>query len=213
MGDDARFDEEESTATLVGDLADEIEAGTVPDAEVERLRTALLDGGSGALTARVEKLQRDVDEVLAYATALEEFLDEHGTGQQLIESVHDDVEEVRGEVGDLRADLEETRAELDEARTTADRTATRVDGVEDAVDETLAGVESELDRLDSEVESIQDWRRQLVSVLSGTDADGHDGHDGHDGQDDHDGHDGYDDHDGPDDHDDQAGHGESERTE
>jgi len=141
MDDDPIAGDEESTASVVEELANELEAGTVPDAEIERLRAALFDDESGALEARVEKLQRDVDELLAYAGALEAFLDEHGSGEQLIETVRDDVDEVHGAVDDL---------------------------------------EAELDRVDEKVASLQEWRTQLVSVLSEPDGgDGGDGGDGH----------------------------------
>lgn len=161
--DSSTVDTEGASESVVERLADELEAGTVPGEDVARLRAALFDDESGSLAARVEKLQQDVDEVLAYANALEAFLDENGTGEQLITDTRDEVDEIRSQVGAVRDEVGDLRTELDRTRQTVDRTAAGVGDVESAV----ADLEAELGRVDAEIESLQEWRTELVSVMSG----------------------------------------------
>ena len=155
-GDDQTTDREGTNGSVVERLAEELESGNVSEEHAERLRVALFDDDSGSLAARVEKLQRDVDEVLAYASALEAFLDENGTGEEVIA-------ETREEIAEIRSELEDLGTEVAETQRTVDRAATGLDDVEESV----ADVESELERVDSEIESLQEWRRELVSVMSG----------------------------------------------
>jgi hypothetical protein len=169
--------------SLVAALAAELEEGNVPEEDVERLREALgRSGGERTSTvARVEKLQRDVDEVLAYTDALAEFLDENGTGEELIT-------DFREEVDDFREEVERFEADLDEVASATDRTEGRVDDLETEVEDSFEEVREDLGALRTEVEAVheeleegevaerlseleenvdnlRDWRGRLAQVL------------------------------------------------
>ena len=182
-GPDAQAEGEATEESLVASLAAELEEGNVPDEDVERLRAALgqEESSSKSLVVRVEKLQRDVDEVLAYTDALADFLDENGTGEEMIA-------EFREEVDDFQAEMERFETDLEEVGTTADRTESRVDeletdledGFEDVRDDLTAlreeveevrdeledgDVDERLSTLEEDIDSLQDWRGRLASVL------------------------------------------------
>ncbi|WP_159901401.1 hypothetical protein [Salinirussus salinus] len=182
-GPDAQAGSEATDESLVASLAAELEEGNVPDEDVERLRAALgqEESSSKSLVVRVEKLQRDVDEVLAYTDALADFLDENGTGEEMIA-------EFREEVDDFQAEMERFETDLEEVGTTADRTESRVDeletdledGFEDVRDDLTAlreeveevrdeledgDVDERLSTLEEDIDSLQDWRGRLASVL------------------------------------------------
>jgi hypothetical protein len=182
-GRDAQAGSESTEESLVASLATELEEGNVPDEDVERLRAALgqEESSSKSLVVRVEKLQRDVDEVLAYTDALADFLDENGTGEEMIT-------EFREEVDDFQAEMERFETDLEEVGTTADRTESRVDGLEtdlndgfeDVRDDLTAlreeveevrneledgDVDERLSTLEEDIDSLQDWRGRLASVL------------------------------------------------
>lgn len=173
--------------SLVAALATELEEGNVPEDDIERLQAALGQHRDGrkSVVVRVEKLQRDVDEVLAYTDALAEFLDENGTGEEVIT-------EFQEEVDDFREEMERFEADLDEVQTATDRTEGRVDGleteVEDGLDEVqeslgalredvedvreeLEGghVDERLSQLEQNVENLRDWRGRLAQVLQDPD--------------------------------------------
>lgn len=182
-GRDAQAGSESTEESLVASLATELEEGNVPDEDVERLRAALgqEESSSKSLMVRVEKLQRDVDEVLAYTDALADFLDENGTGEEMIT-------EFREEVDDFQAEMERFETDLEEVGTAADRTESRVDGLEtdlkdgfeDVRDDLTAlreeveevrneledgDVDERLSALEEDIDSLQDWRGRLASVL------------------------------------------------
>ncbi len=133
---------EPAEGSLVAALATELEEGTVPAGDVERLRAALgrqRDSPQG-VAGRVERLRRDVDEVLAYTDALAESLDENGTGAE-------EVAELQAEVDDFRGEIERLEADLEAARTTAGRVEGRVDDIEAALSDGFEGMREGLEAL------------------------------------------------------------------
>jgi chromosome segregation ATPase len=56
----------------------------------------------GQYEARLRKLENEVGDLAAYAGALEEFLDEDGTAQQLLEDVKDDLAALEDDVDDVK---------------------------------------------------------------------------------------------------------------
>ncbi|WP_380675827.1 hypothetical protein [Salinigranum sp. GCM10025319] len=76
------------------------------DRDRDRVRFALDDvGGGGRMEARIRQLQTEVGDLKAYTNALEEFLDEEGTGQQVIESIRDDIATLEDEIAALTDDV------------------------------------------------------------------------------------------------------------
>jgi len=170
-------------------LAAEIRNGDVAEEDLELLREELDIGSGGGeggpMEARVEKLQTDVSDLEAYIDALEEFLEENGTGEDIITDVQDDVESFR--------------SRLDDVEDTSESTADRVSGFEDSMDElgedlqalkgdvkdiegeldgiraTVEDIESDIEEVDDleeriddavdAVEELENWREQLSNVL------------------------------------------------
>jgi len=170
-----------SVESLVGALAAELRNGNVNEDDVKLLRKAfdiVDDGSGGSVDARIQRLQTEVSDLLAYTDALEEFLDENGTAEQTIEGFREEVESLQSElqeVGELARGHEETLSEIDSTVDSVESTVqslesdvdevlgdvdavwSDVDEVEDTVDEveeTVEGVESDLDSLESQVDEI-----------------------------------------------------------
>ena len=181
--------------SLVAALAEELRNQDVTKEDVQLLRKAfdLASDNDGSVQARVQKLQQDVTDVIAYTDALEEFLDENGTGEQM-------VDDFRSEVSEFREQVEEFDSELDEVQDTASANEERLstmssefDEVESSVDDveaTVDDLEGRLEELTEELETVQDemgdgdidekiqdindeieelkeWREQLSSVIGG----------------------------------------------
>ncbi len=152
--------------SLVGALAAEIRENNVPQRDVELLRSALSETGqpSGSTTARLDRLQQDVAELRAYTTALEEFLDEEGTGQELIESFDARLEEFQEEVTAFgsRLDHLETefvvnvRGRVEELETEFEEFESEVTSDLDRLDETRAEFDDRLDEIESDLERLDD---------------------------------------------------------
>jgi archaellum component FlaC len=170
-----------SVESLVGALAAELRNGNVDEDDVKLLRKAfdiVDDGSGGSVDARIQRLQTEVADMLAYTDALAEFLDENGTAEQTIEGFREEVESLQSElqeVGELARGHEETLSEIDSTVDSVESTVqslesdvdevlgdvdavwSDVDEVEDTVDEveeTVEGVESDFDSLESQVDEI-----------------------------------------------------------
>ncbi len=169
-----------SAESLVTALATELRNGSVPKEDVEQLRNALSPEG-GSTTARLDQLQRDITDLRAYANALEEFLDENGTGAELIEefseqvdSFEEDIERLETEVvvglrrsfDDLEAEFEnlesDVRSEFERVDELASQTEAfdeRTDSLAERID-SAAGRTAELTRrfeeFDERTETLED---------------------------------------------------------
>jgi outer membrane murein-binding lipoprotein Lpp len=171
-------------------LATEIREGSVDEDHLDVLRDELDFGPSGSEVAKVEHLQSRVEEIVAYTDAIERFLDEEGTGEQLIEefrtelsSFEDDlaamdetVEATDERVDDVETDVEsltdwtaDLEADLEDA---SDDIEALGDGIEDAhddvkaVDERVDDLEDDLEAVQEGLTDIQDWRDQLGSMFA-----------------------------------------------
>lgn len=146
------------TGSIASALADELRAGTVDDDDIDVLQEALGidDAGlvQGSLEARLNYLQSQVDEVNAYTDALEEFLDENGTGSDLIEELNDEVQSVKD---DLEA-IEETVGDH------GDRSESPAGSVADLEAEVKA-FRDELESMENDIESLLQWRDQLGQMF------------------------------------------------
>jgi len=173
-GEDGGTEPSNVTTTLLA----EIHHGAVDEDVVRALRKELSvngasSGGSGggATDARIQHLQSEVSDLSAYTEALEEFLADNGTGDQMIEDFRDRLASFENELDQIQSMAMENDEQMDSVQSEVTRvsgqvsdvedTVTsmegRVDDVEGTVDEvegTVGNLDEQVDTLDSEVESI-----------------------------------------------------------
>jgi len=145
--------EDADVDSLVGALAAEIRNQNVDAEDVKLLRKAfdLADDNGGSVDARIQHLQTEVSDLLAYTSALEEFLDENGTGDEMIEEFREQVESFESELQEVRemsAGHEESLSQVEE---TVDSVESSMDALQSDMDEVLDDVES----VQSDVESVE----------------------------------------------------------
>jgi len=162
-GDAESVDVELSGENLVAAMANELRQNEVTKEDVQILRKAfdLASENDGSVTARVDKLQKDVSDVIAYTDALEEFLDENGTGDEMLEQFQSEVESFRSEV-------ESFESELDEVQSTAAQNDDQIDSLSndvESVEETVQSVESTVGSVESEVGDVESQVSELESQL------------------------------------------------
>ncbi|WP_276271727.1 hypothetical protein [Haloarcula litorea] len=156
--DDAEVDVEEG---VVAAMADEIRQSDVSKEDVKLLQRALDavaedDDGesdtSGVEEARIQRIQSDVSDLRAYTDALEEFLADNGTGDQMIE-------EFRSRLDGFESELAAFEEEIRSAKSTAESASEDVDRLDAEVEEmqsTVEGVEEEVDGIESELDRFED---------------------------------------------------------
>ncbi|MEF8882060.1 MAG: hypothetical protein V5A34_06000 [Halapricum sp.] len=145
------------TTTLLA----EIHHGTVDDDVVRALRNELSVNGSGggATDARIQHLQNEVSDLAAYTEALEEFLADNGTGDQMIEDFRDRLNSFENELDQIQSIAMENDETMDEVHSEVNRVSGQVSDVEDTVtsmEGTVDEVEGTVETLDSQVDTIDE---------------------------------------------------------
>jgi chromosome segregation ATPase len=94
-----------SLSTNASGLEDDLGQQLVEN--LERIRHSFEDASEegGRVEARIRHLQNEVSDLKAYTNALEEFLDEEGTGRQVIESVRADMAALEGDLAEVTSDV------------------------------------------------------------------------------------------------------------
>jgi regulator of replication initiation timing len=110
------------------------------------------------LSARVEKFG-------AYTSALEDFIDEHGTVSEFFDRVDEDVTDLETRIDGTHDELS---AEIDDVREDVDHLATEIERVRDDVD----AMREEISVLTTEVRELRSMRESLAAVLTEQDTTG-----------------------------------------
>jgi len=194
--------EEAGVDSLVGALADEIRSGNVDANDVKLLGKAVEavsedgssggggDGGDGgAVDARIQRLQTEVSDLMAYTDALEQFLNENGTGEDLIEEFRQDVQSFESDLQEVRdlasgheQALSEIESSVDEVETSMNdlqsemsEVVADVDGVRDdvqGVESTVENVETTVDEVESTVDAVESDLEELEGQVGDIDVEG-----------------------------------------
>ena len=178
---------------LAATLAAEIRAGEVSDADLDTLRGELDPGLPRSADVRIRRLQSQLADLEAYSDSIKEFIDDEGTGAELVERLGAELEAVTTELEDLHdgldaaaADREAIRddvdalgddlAATDDRLDTVDETATTAaDGVDDvhdradAIEDHLDGVESDIDDLTDDIDDVAAEIGDVAADLDDTD--------------------------------------------
>ena len=157
--------------SVVAALAAEIESGEVREEDVDRLREALAPGLPRSTDLRISKLQSKVEDLSAYSDALAEFIDDNGTGSELIEALDAELDDVQSELDALHGRLSGVEDEQGEVRDAVDAASDRVEEAvdrADAVDDKVAAVEgrvaSNADRIGTVAADAADAEERVDSL-------------------------------------------------
>lgn len=150
---------------LAATLAAEIRAGEVAEEDLETLREALgpdLEAMSteaelpGHVEAKLDKLQADVDEVVAYTGALEEFLDDAGAA--------DDLLAMREQFDDVEQSVQRLEGTISSVESEVSGVDDRLEGIDSRVDSMAETTESLDGRIDSLEADLADLRTDLETM-------------------------------------------------
>ncbi|MBV0901302.1 hypothetical protein [Haloarcula salina] len=185
-GDGSTADAEVETGAVIATMAEEIRQQNVSADDVKLLKRALdavsdddETADDGVNEARIQRLQADIADLRAYTGALEEFLDENGTGEDMIEDFSERLESFESTLDDFEDDIQTAKSAAAEASEEVDTLATDVNDIESQVDDLEGEIEAvrdeigegeladRVDETESEIEDLKEWREQLSSVIGG----------------------------------------------
>lgn len=150
-------------------LATEIREGRIDDDDLAVISSELAVDPTGSERAKLDQLRSRVDDVAAYANALEGFLDENGTAQEIldefrsdVESLEADLEDVADRVSTVESDVQALDEQLQALDDDVGGIGTDVDDLKEGLDD----LETRLGDLTADVTEILEWRDQLGSMFS-----------------------------------------------
>ncbi|MFC3959884.1 hypothetical protein [Halovivax cerinus] len=178
--DDGVDTADSATESISAALASELRADRVDQSDLETIVDALPENAiSGSTDARLNHLQQRVESVAAYANALEDFLDDNGSGAQLIDDLSTELSALRSEVESIDATADDNAAEIDDLTSSLSSTSSAVDDLDSMVAElesSVTSVSSDLSDLtttvsshDEAVDGIDDRVSSLESSVSDLD--------------------------------------------
>ena len=166
-----------SGESLTAALAAEIRQKNVSGEDLKLLRRALdvaaQEDSGGSNRARIEQIQDDISDLRAYTSALEEFLNENGTGEQLIEdfeqqlnSFDQRLESVQSELQSNSDEVSAVNEEVEEMSETVSTVDSEVESLGDEVDE----VSNDVSSIESEVEDVSSDLEEMDATVDELDA-------------------------------------------
>ncbi|MFW6435729.1 MAG: hypothetical protein ACOCY1_05040, partial [Halovenus sp.] len=151
--------------SLAGALANEIREQNVSGEDLKLLRRALdvAAKNDGVNEARIEQLQSDISDLRAYTGALEEFLDENGTGDEMIREFETELESFDDRLQSVQAEIESNSEQV----AAIGETVSQVDEEMDSLSEEVDSVSGEMDSVQDEVASVSDQLDDLDATIDG----------------------------------------------
>jgi outer membrane murein-binding lipoprotein Lpp len=153
---------------VISALADEIRSGDVPVEDLELVGRALekvVGDGGGSTDARVRQLQSEVADLRAYTNALEEFLDEEGTGEQLIEEFEAELATFGDRLDEIESGIDANTATVEDFEGTVDDLRSTVEDLEEEVHE--GDVMDRIEDMESDVQDLVEWQEQIKKTFGG----------------------------------------------
>ena len=183
----APADSEVQSGAVVATMAQEIRDQNVAPEDVKLLKRALdtvsEDGSDtgGVNDARIQRIQSDIADLRAYTDALEEFLEENGTGEDMIrefgerldafedtlDGFEDEVQSATNTATDASEQVEELSEEVESVESHLDDLEDDIEAVREEIGE--GELADRIEETESEIEDLQEWREQLSSVIGGGD--------------------------------------------
>jgi predicted nucleic acid-binding Zn-ribbon protein len=138
---------------LLDELVAELQTG-VPERQRTALRRALGVGPEPSVAVRLRYLSGRVSDLAAYADAIEEFIDEEGTAQQVLSELDDRLDSLEAEHEELTDTLDRVEGDLGDTEATVDDLGDSLESVEETVGELEASLQEEHERVEANHDAI-----------------------------------------------------------
>lgn len=163
--------ETESNEPVIERLVTELSADDVDESLKDELRDEVSNTEPRSVDVRIKRLQSTVADLDAYTDALERFLDENGTAQELLDSLDERLETATSDIAALEEQVETVETTVEETTAELDDTTDRVDELEQRLGSDLDDVGEEIDYLHDEIEALREFQQQVENAFAPARAD------------------------------------------
>ncbi|MFD1644414.1 hypothetical protein [Haloarchaeobius litoreus] len=153
---------------LLDELVAELQTG-VSERQRTTLRRALGVGPKPSVAVRLRYLSGRVSDLAAYADAIEEFIDEEGTAQQVLDDLDDRLDSLEAEHAELTDQLDRVEGDLGDTEATVEDLGDSLESVEDAVTELEDSLADQHGRLEETRDAIDAQGQKVESNAASID--------------------------------------------
>ena len=162
---------ESDEKSLLRSLIEELEDGSLSEEERTALRSGLGVEPPNSVAVRLRHVQEQVDDIVAYRNALEEFIDENGEATEVLDDVRAQFEAIETRIETLETHLSDLEGDLErvENRQQAafEEIEERIETLETSFDVETRSAEDERTALRERIEECELWRERLNDALAG----------------------------------------------
>lgn len=145
-------------------LAAEIRDGRVSEDDLELIRSELDSGLPRSADVRIRRLQAQMDDLEAYSDALAEFIDEEGTGADVVASLREGMRNVSEELDALEASADDAEDERSAIRSDVSRLRSDLGALDERVEDAAQGLSDVGETADSNAAAVEDLRSDYDDV-------------------------------------------------
>jgi predicted nucleic acid-binding Zn-ribbon protein len=150
--------------SLTAALAAEIREGSVPDEDLELIRAELDPGLPRSADVRIRRLQSQVEDLAAYSDALAAFIDDEGTGEEVIASLRDDVRAVSDELDRMAERVDAGADERESIRSDVSRLRGDLDALDERVEDAAQSLSDVEAAAEDNSTAVSDLRSGLADL-------------------------------------------------
>lgn len=145
-------DSADTESSVIDQLIAELEADAVADERLEQLQQRLLPEADStqSVDVRVRQLQNDLADFRAYTNAMEQFIDEHGSAEEV--------------VSQFESRLDSFETTLNSVESSVADNETDISGIREETTEIQSDLESLSDELSSATDDISELSADIASV-------------------------------------------------
>ncbi len=151
---------------VAASLADEIRNGTVDDDDLALLAENLELVDNESVNVQIDHIQSQLADLEAYTSALEEFLNEEGTAQQVFRELQNELNRMSNNVADLSARVDHAESNRQEIAEVAEQAQSTANSIDDRVTELASSVDDTVENVTDLTGQVQDATDDIDSVDS-----------------------------------------------
>lgn len=157
---------DDTDQSVLEQLLTELDSDDVDSSLKDDLRNEIEQSDSRSVEIRIERLQSTVADLDAYTDALEEFLDENGTGQELLQSLDDRLTTAHDDIAALEEGLDTVEATVDDTTAELAETTDRVDELEQRLGSDLDDVGDEIETLQDDISDLREFQQTVEAAFA-----------------------------------------------
>jgi chaperonin cofactor prefoldin/uncharacterized protein YegP (UPF0339 family) len=157
----------ETTVSSASGLFQKLSEREMTDEQQAKIAEKLGIESPEHVSVKIQQLQSQVADLMAYTDALEAFLDEHGTADSVLNGVEADIDDVQSHLGTLSTRVDETthtQSDISDRLEAVETELTAVSDKADQIDQVRQQVETNTNRLETTTDRLDETEDGVIHL-------------------------------------------------